>query len=43
MRLVNVQPGENIIVIKDLDNLKPGMYLLEIITTDGKITQKIVK
>ena len=43
VRLINVQPGENIIVIKDLDNLKPGMYLLEIITTDGKITQKIVK
>ncbi|MBK6991614.1 MAG: T9SS type A sorting domain-containing protein [Chitinophagaceae bacterium] len=43
VRLINIQPGENIIVIKDLDNLKPGMYLLEIITTDGKITQKIVK
>jgi len=43
LRNVPVQPGNNIVVIKDLDNLKAGLHLMEIITEDGKITQKILK
>lgn len=42
-RTLPLQPGENIVVIKDLDALKSGVYLVEIITEDGKITQKIIK
>ncbi len=43
LRNVPVQPGNNVVVIKDLDNLKAGLHLMEIISEDGKITQKILK
>ena len=42
-RKVNLQPGENIVVLQNLEALMPGLHLMEIITEDGKITQKIMK
>lgn len=43
VRKIGVQPGENIIVVQDLQSLKTGNYLLEVITEDGKTTHKITK
>jgi uncharacterized repeat protein (TIGR01451 family) len=43
VRKVGVQPGENIIVVQDLQSLKTGNYVLEVITEDGKTTHKITK
>lgn len=37
------QPGENIVVLSNLDALKPGAHLMEIISEDGKFTQKLIK
>lgn len=42
-RNFTLQQGENIVVIKDLDALAPGLHMLEIISEDGKVTQKIMK
>lgn len=42
-RSVKLQPGDNIVVIQDLDVLKPGVHIVEIISEDGKIGQKIMK
>jgi uncharacterized repeat protein (TIGR01451 family) len=42
-RSINIQPGENIVVLQDLESLTQGAHLLEIITSDGTITQKIMK
>ncbi len=42
-KVFDLQQGENIIVVQDLENLKPGVHLVEIITEDGKMTQKIMK
>lgn len=42
-RSVKLQPGDNIVVIQDLDALKPGVHIVEIISEDGKIGQKIMK
>jgi uncharacterized repeat protein (TIGR01451 family) len=42
-RSVSIQPGENIVVLKDLGTLAKGTHLLEIITADGSIAQKIMK
>lgn len=43
LRNVTLQNGENIILIKDLGNLNSGMYVMEIITEEGRIVQKITK
>ncbi len=43
VRKIGVQPGENIVVVRDLENLKTGNYLLEVITEDGKTSHKISK
>lgn len=43
VRKIGVQPGENIIVVQDLQSLKTGNYVLEVITEDGKTTHKITK
>jgi len=42
-RAVTLQPGENVVVIKDLESLAPGLHLLELQTSDGVIAQKIIK
>lgn len=43
-RNVILQKGTNVIVLStELQNLKPGMHLMEIISEDGKLTQKIIK
>ncbi len=42
-KVFDLQQGENIIVMPDLENLKPGVHLMEIITEEGRITQKIMK
>ena len=42
-RKVTLQPGENVVVLNNLEALKPGMHLMEIITEDGKLIQKIIK
>lgn len=42
-RVVTLQPGENVVVIKDLDALKTGIHFMEIISDDGRIVQKLMK
>jgi hypothetical protein len=43
-RNVILQKGVNVVVLSsELQNLKPGMHLMEIISEDGKVTQKIIK
>lgn len=43
-RNVMIQKGENILVLSsELQTLKPGLHLMEIITEDGKVSQKIIK
>lgn len=43
-RNVILQKGANVVVLSsELQSLKPGMHLLEIISEDGKMTQKIIK
>lgn len=42
-RSVNLQPGDNIVVLKDLDVLPKGIHLMEVISEDGKLVQKILK
>ena len=42
-RNVTLQPGENIVIIKDLEVMAPGMYIMEFGTKDGVMTQKIIK
>jgi hypothetical protein len=43
-RNIILQKGENIVVLNSgLETLKPGMHLMEVITTEGKVTQKIIK
>ncbi len=42
-RIATLQQGENIIVIGELEKLKTGVHILEIISGDEKIIQKIIK
>ncbi|HUM64374.1 MAG TPA: T9SS type A sorting domain-containing protein [Chitinophagaceae bacterium] len=42
-RKLTLQSGTNVVVLQDLDNLKPGLHVLELVTEDGKMTQKIMK
>jgi hypothetical protein len=43
-RSILLQRGANVIVLSsEIQNLKPGIHLLEIISEDGKLTQKIIK
>lgn len=42
-RMVTLQPGDNIVMLKDLDALKPGIIILEIITKDGIISKQLLK
>jgi len=38
-----VQPGENRLTIKNVDNLPGGIYYLELITKDKNIKTKLMK
>lgn len=42
-RVLTLQPGDNIVIVKDLESLAPGIYLLELQTTNGVISRKIMK
>lgn len=42
-RIVTLQPGDNIIVLKDLAALQPGIYILEMISRGGTTAQKVIK
>lgn len=40
---VTLQKGDNIVVISNLTSLKPGMYIVEMISTDWKQTLRVTK
>lgn len=40
---VTVQAGNNIVVFDNLQQLQNGLYMLEVVTKDGKHTQKLIK
>lgn len=42
-RKVELQKGENIVVLKDLDNLANGSYILEVNTGNERLIKKVVK
>lgn len=42
-RNITLMPGDNVVIIKDLETLAPGMYIMEFGTKDGVMTQKIIK
>lgn len=40
---VNLQKGDNIVVLSNLTSLKPGMYIVEMISADWKQTLRVTK
>lgn len=40
---VSLQKGQNIVVIPNLESLKPGMYIVEMISVDWKETLRVTK
>ncbi len=38
-----VQPGDNLIIVQNVDNLPGGIYYLELVTKDKKIRTKLMK
>jgi hypothetical protein len=42
-RKMSIQKGDNIVVLKDLENLSKGNYILEVTTPNDKLIQKISK
>ncbi|MGB4844841.1 MAG: T9SS type A sorting domain-containing protein, partial [Ferruginibacter sp.] len=42
-RTVTLQTGDNIVIIKDLDTVAPGIYILEMRKGGEVFTQKIIK
>jgi uncharacterized repeat protein (TIGR01451 family) len=42
-RIITIQKGDNIIVLRDLQQLNKGNYMLEIISSSGKLVKKLVK
>ncbi|MFM2145348.1 MAG: hypothetical protein RL732_184, partial [Bacteroidota bacterium] len=41
---VALQQGDNLIVISNgLEKLKPGLHILEVISVEGRYTQKLIK
>ncbi len=40
---IPVQKGNNILVIDNLQQLQPGIYMLEVIAKDGNHTQRLIK
>lgn len=42
-RNVALMPGDNIVIIKDLGTIAPGMYIMELRTGSDVMTQRIIK
>lgn len=42
-KTVGIQKGNNIIVLSEFGNMSSGSYILELTTSDGRYTRKIVK
>ncbi len=42
-RSVTLQPGDNMVIVKDLERMAPGLYVMEFRSGGEVITQKIVK
>lgn len=42
-REVKVQEGDNVIELSDLQSLKPGSFMLQVITDDNVLSQQIIK
>ena len=42
-RNVTLQPGDNIVIVKDLETIAEGLYVMEFRTSNGVMTQKIIK
>ncbi|HLY69477.1 MAG TPA: T9SS type A sorting domain-containing protein [Puia sp.] len=42
-QLVQLQNGQNVVVLQNLSTLQAGIYVVELVTEDGKNYQKIVK
>ncbi len=42
-RVVLLQSGDNIVIVKDLETVAPGLYVLELRTGTEVMTQKIIK
>jgi len=42
-RMINLQKGDNIVVLKELGNLPKGSYILEVTTDDNKYIKKVIK
>ncbi len=40
---VQLQNGENVVVLQNLAALQPGIYVVELVTEDGKNYQKVIK
>jgi hypothetical protein len=40
---VNLQKGDNLVVVPDLGSLKPGIYIVELISADWKQTLRVTK
>jgi hypothetical protein len=42
-QFVQLQTGQNIVVLQNLNSLQPGIYIVELVTEDGKNYQKVIK
>lgn len=42
-RNIQLLPGDNIVIVNDLQSIAPGMYVMELRTVSGAITQRIIK
>jgi thymidine phosphorylase len=42
-RMINLQKGDNIVVLNDLGNLPKGSYILEVTTEGNKYVKRIIK
>jgi uncharacterized repeat protein (TIGR01451 family) len=40
---VTLQTGQNVVVLQNLNSLLPGIYIVELLTEDGKNYQKVIK
>ncbi len=39
----SLQEGQNVLVVPDLNMLQPGVYIAQLVTSDGMVSQKIIK
>jgi hypothetical protein len=42
-QLLQLQSGQNVVVLENLGNMQPGIYIVELVSEDGKNYQKVVK